>query len=90
MPLASAFVTCGFKASLADFVAQKRAAREEIEGDDDYNVDNDTIILGGIEETPFEKRRNFAFLLYGGFYQGEFLILDNTQIDITIFFSCLN
>eukprot|EP00580_Thalassiosira_gravida_P003184 CAMPEP_0201618146 /NCGR_PEP_ID=MMETSP0492-20130828/38179_1 /ASSEMBLY_ACC=CAM_ASM_000837 /TAXON_ID=420259 /ORGANISM="Thalassiosira gravida, Strain GMp14c1" /LENGTH=209 /DNA_ID=CAMNT_0048086631 /DNA_START=318 /DNA_END=947 /DNA_ORIENTATION=+ len=70
MPLASAFVTCGFKASLADFVAQKRAAREEIEGDDDYNVDSDTIILGGIEETPFEKRRNFAFLLYGGFYQG--------------------
>jgi len=70
MPLASAFVTCGFKASLADFFAQKRAAREEIEGNDDYNVENDSIILDGIEETPFEKRRNFAFLLYGGLYQG--------------------
>lgn len=52
MPLTSAFVTCGIKASAADLVAQKRAA--------------------SLTETDeeIEKRRNFAFFLYGGLYQG--------------------
>mmetsp|Transcript_23075 Transcript_23075/g.32963 ORF Transcript_23075/g.32963 Transcript_23075/m.32963 type:complete len:275 (+) Transcript_23075:76-900(+) len=52
MPLTSAFVTCGIKASAADLVAQKRAA--------------------SLDETDeeIEKRRNFAFFLYGGLYQG--------------------
>ena len=72
MPLASAFVTCGIKASLADLVAQKRSAQQAIEANREDYLENDAIILGDIEETSFEKRRNFAFLLYGGLYQGEF------------------
>jgi len=66
MPFASAFATCGVKAAMADLVAQKRAATQAGETD----VENDTIILGQMDESPFEKRRNFAFFLYGGFYQG--------------------
>eukprot|EP01082_Thalassiosira_pseudonana_P013238 g11575.t1 g11575 contig6:138175-138926(-) len=65
MPLASAFVTCGVKACAADLVAQKKQAAKdakELFGDDDDD-DGDISI-------PIEKRRNFAFFLYGGFYQG--------------------
>lgn len=64
MPLASAFLTCGVKASLADVVAQKRALADEVPEPDSYS-DDKVIILGDIE-----KRRNLAFLLYGGLYQG--------------------
>ena len=64
MPLTSAFVTCGIKASAADFVAQKRSAQST-----DELTTTDEEILSEIT-TPFEKRRNFAFLLYGGLYQG--------------------
>lgn len=64
MPLASAFLTCGVKASLADAVAQKRALANEA-AELDENSENKTTILGNIE-----KRRNLAFLLYGGLYQG--------------------
>eukprot|EP00584_Thalassiosira_punctigera_P001234 CAMPEP_0172527082 /NCGR_PEP_ID=MMETSP1067-20121228/1853_1 /TAXON_ID=265564 ORGANISM="Thalassiosira punctigera, Strain Tpunct2005C2" /NCGR_SAMPLE_ID=MMETSP1067 /ASSEMBLY_ACC=CAM_ASM_000444 /LENGTH=214 /DNA_ID=CAMNT_0013310747 /DNA_START=150 /DNA_END=791 /DNA_ORIENTATION=- len=70
MPLASAFFTCGIKASLADMVAQKRAAKEIFQADGDDYTENDALILDNIEVTPFEKRRNVAFLLYGGLYQG--------------------
>lgn len=65
-PLASAFITCGVKASLADMVAQKRAATEVVQTDG--SSENDTLILGDID-TPLEKRRNLAFFLYGGLYQ---------------------
>ena len=67
MPLTSAFVTCGIKASAADFVAQKRASSTD-EGEGVLTT-TDEEILSEIT-TPFEKRRNFAFLLYGGLYQG--------------------
>lgn len=66
MPLASAFLTCGVKAGLADLVAQKRAVAKEVATDDD----TDALILGEIEHTPLEFRRNLAFILYGGLYQG--------------------
>ena len=56
MPLTSAFVTCGLKASAADAVAQKSQASKDRASEDD-------IIL-------FQKKRNFAFLMYGGLYQG--------------------
>ena len=85
MPLASAFVTCGIKASLADVVAQKSAAKEVAQADG--YAENDTLILGELEETPLEKRRTFAFLLYGGLYQGEF---DSWYYILAILsFSCL-
>lgn len=69
-PLGSAFLTCGVKAALADLVAQKRAAKAEVQSQANAYTDNDSLILGEIEETPLEKRRNLAFFLYGGLYQG--------------------
>ena len=60
MPLTSAFVTCGIKASAADIVAQIKDDKEE---DDIHN--NRTMKIDEIE-----TRRNVAFLLYGGLYQG--------------------
>lgn len=56
MPLTSAFLTCGIKASAADAVAQKTQAAKDVANDD--------------EVTPFQKKRNFAFMMYGGLYQG--------------------
>ena len=56
MPLTSAFVTCGLKASAADAVAQKSQAAKDRASED--------------EISPFQKKRNFAFLMYGGLYQG--------------------
>lgn len=67
MPLASAFLTCGVKASLADTVAQTRtglaisSALKESDGSDTLSVE---------ATSPFDSRRNVAFLLYGGLYQG--------------------
>ena len=39
---------------------------KEVATDDD----TDALILGEIEHTPLEFRRNLAFILYGGLYQG--------------------
>ena len=68
MPLTAAFATCGVKASAADLVAQKRAAMKAAEAEGSLTA-TDEEILGEIT-TPVEKRRNFAFFLYGGLYQG--------------------
>ena len=55
-PYMSAFLTCSFKASAADWVAQTQQQPEEARKDaDDQEVD---------------VSRNMAFLLYGGLYQG--------------------
>ena len=69
MPLASAFVTCGVKASLADVVAQTRTtlATSSVVEDSDGSDTSDTL---SVEATNFDRRRNIAFLLYGGLYQG--------------------
>ena len=69
MPLTSAFVTCGIKASAADLVAQKRAAMQNADEEEGLLTTTDEEILSEIT-TPLEKRRNFAFFLYGGLYQG--------------------
>lgn len=71
MPLASAFLTCGFKASMADMVAQRRASKQQQAAAWNDEAEADALVLGEIDETPFERRRNLAFLLYGGLYQGE-------------------
>jgi hypothetical protein len=66
MPLTSAFITCGIKASAADLVAQKRAAMKDIAQEVEGSLTaTDEAILGEIK-TPLEKRRNFAFFMYGG------------------------
>ena len=63
------FVIISQQDSLADLVAQKRASKEVVQTD--AIAEKDSIIIGEIEGTPFEKRRNLAFFLYGGLYQGE-------------------
>jgi len=75
-PYTAAFITCSIKASLADIVAQKYENRE--------NADDDT--LGGNGDSKLSSsdndsgsnnknkkdniKRNVAFFLYGGLYQG--------------------
>jgi hypothetical protein len=62
-PYSAAAITCGIKASAADFVAQKRDYRKRKE-------------QAKIDQTPKPKRkntdyqRNLAFILYGSLYQG--------------------
>ena len=70
MPLTSAFITCGIKASAADLVAQKRAAMKDTAQLEASLSATDAEILGEIDATPLEKRRNLAFFMYGGLYQG--------------------
>jgi hypothetical protein len=60
---------CGVKAGLADLVAQKRAISKQL-GAKTTDDETNAIILGDIETTPLEFRRNVAFVLYGGLYQG--------------------
>ena len=57
-PLQSAILTCGFKASTADLVAQKRDYRKR-------NAD-----VGTALEKTTDWKRNLAFLIYGAIYQG--------------------
>mmetsp|Transcript_33545 Transcript_33545/g.68970 ORF Transcript_33545/g.68970 Transcript_33545/m.68970 type:complete len:317 (-) Transcript_33545:124-1074(-) len=56
-PLTSAFVTCAIKASAADVVAQTAETSLSSEGMDP-------------EQVGISKRRNLAFFMYGGIYQG--------------------
>lgn len=68
-PYLAAFVTCSIKASLADAIAQKYEDRDN---------SNDKMEVANNDEDPLTKiKRNLAFFIYGGFYQGmfqEFLI----------------
>lgn len=58
-PYVAAALTCGVKASAADFVAQTRHIRKRGETGGD-----------SITTTTFQTARNVAFLCYGAFYQG--------------------
>ena len=61
-PFISAFLMCAMKASFADFIAQKISTR---------NVNNNKQLPQQQQQRPkFEYKRNIAFLLYGGIYQG--------------------
>ncbi|GAX22614.1 hypothetical protein FisN_14Hu247 [Fistulifera solaris] len=65
-PYVAAAITCGVKASAADFVAQKRQIRKREE------------VTGSVKST-FQSARNVAFLIYGALYQGmaqEFIYND--------------
>ena len=69
MPLTSAFFTCGIKASAADIVAQQRGVirlDEEAYNDDEHQ--STFTLANPIDD--IETKRNIAFLLYGGLYQG--------------------
>lgn len=77
-PYAAAFITCSIKASSADVVAQyyENKENEELANSNQDNAFNlissqGKDFLGLIDEETVNKiRRNFAFLLYGGAYQG--------------------
>jgi len=56
-PYQAAFLTCGVKASLSDTISQKTVEK----------VQSST---GEVSEHRFCFSRNFAFILYGGLYQG--------------------
>lgn len=62
-PYEAAFVTCGVKASCADFLAQKRELKTSTNtGSLSNNIDK--------TEEQVEIQRNLAFIIYGGIYQG--------------------
>lgn len=71
-PYAAAALTCGFKASAADLVAQRRQFRKDQEAAqsaEDADVEGSEVV----EATSPPKadiRRNVAYLLYGAIYQG--------------------
>lgn len=80
-PYASAFLTCGIKAGAADIVAQRKeatAGRDPPDGDAlplpwrTAAVDDDG------PRRAIDARRNVAFVLYGGLYQGiaQFVIFN--------------
>ena len=78
-PFLSAFVTCGFKASAADLLAQSSAGTNE-EGEEESKKIPEAAASSAMVAKSVEKdddeinvNRNFAFLLYGGLYQGMFL-----------------
>lgn len=56
-PYATAAITCGIKASSADWVAQKRQLRKRNQPSEEA-------------EQSTDLKRNIAFLLYGAIYQG--------------------
>ena len=71
MPLTSAFFTCGIKASAADIVAQQRGAIQLVD-EEGYNDDETQSTFFTLTNPidDIETKRNIAFLLYGGLYQG--------------------
>lgn len=72
-PIASAFLTCGAKASAADFVAQLNAATDLVSSDQELKNTNDPLSQNIVEQSfRFELSRNIGFLLYGAIYQGVF------------------
>jgi protein Mpv17 len=70
-PYAAAALTCGVKASGADFIAQKRQFHKRGE-DAEVKLNEDGSLTGSltVKEMPFEMRRNFAYIIYGSLYQG--------------------
>lgn len=73
-PYAAAFFICGLQASAADYITQK-TSQMKLQG-----KENAVEVRGGthsasvtsLSRPSFELKRNLAFLLYGGIYQGCF------------------
>jgi protein Mpv17 len=70
-PYAAAAITCGIKASSADWVAQKRQFHKR---NDEDTVDDNAIVVVVRQQQQQQQhtdwKRNIAFLLYGAIYQG--------------------
>ena len=64
-PYTAAALTCGVKASAADYVALRRHLSKRDGSPDEIEIDEE-----GTEQEVFEAPRNLAFLLYGAIYQG--------------------
>mmetsp|Transcript_15819 Transcript_15819/g.45578 ORF Transcript_15819/g.45578 Transcript_15819/m.45578 type:complete len:332 (+) Transcript_15819:51-1046(+) len=64
-PYTAAALTCGVKASAADYVAQRRHLSKRDGTRDEIEISEE-----GTEQEVFEVPRNVAFLLYGVVYQG--------------------
>ena len=72
-PYIAAFTICALKASLADFLVQKKTnndLQKSVNGS--TNTNNNKMVYGGaiVQNPSFEFKRNLAFLFYGGAYQG--------------------
>lgn len=90
-PYLAAFLTCGVKASAADYIAQQRSndkASDATASNNNFSSKNGEVVLPSNLDLP----RNVAFILYGGLYQGmtqEFIfnhiypILFGTATDVT-------
>ncbi|KAL7526727.1 hypothetical protein ACHAXR_001625 [Thalassiosira sp. AJA248-18] len=83
-PYASAFITCGIKASAADIVAQKNEVIQQ-EGDHDDAFTSMMPITVEDEGLQIDARRNFSFIMYGGLYQGIAQLIIYNQIFPLIF-----
>jgi hypothetical protein len=76
-PYLAAGLTCGFKASAADFVAQNRQVKKEEKeaqeqqdsGNISENEDTATTTTTTTRAGP-DLQRNFAYIVYGAVYQG--------------------
>ncbi len=65
-PYIAAALTCGFKASAADYVAQRRQLNDD---EEQYDTSCDTALAIN-EPRRIDLKRNFAFIVYGSLYQG--------------------
>lgn len=79
-PYAAAAIVCGVKASLADYLAQKRQNRKAEEAAVAATEDESdaAVALNGgaaalsVPKAKTNKMRNLAYLVYGSLYQGMF------------------
>lgn len=68
-PYTAAFVTCSIKASVADIVAQKYEKKGNSDDDTEVTSSDDELVSNN-NNSKDNIKRNIAFLLYGGLYQG--------------------
>lgn len=66
-PYVAAAITCGVKASAADFVAQRRQLKKR---DDSATVASSETEESSSSSKKIDLRRNIAYILYGSLYQG--------------------
>lgn len=72
-PYAAAFFICGLQASAADFIAQKTSqTNNEKDNAVEIRGGTNSVATVSLSRPSFEMKRNLAFLLYGGIYQGCF------------------
>ncbi|KAL3945652.1 MAG: hypothetical protein SGBAC_000220 [Bacillariaceae sp.] len=64
-PYLAAFLTCSFKASAADMIAQKQAIGNDKDSSTSESASDDTQVSNDVNIA-----RNLGFLFYGGIYQG--------------------